>query len=372
MQEEEQRLRAFGGVIQALTRGENIDRETARDCWLQICEESQPDLQQGAFMAALSAKGETPEEIAGTFEALYQADTTKVDLDIDGPIIDNCGTGADTLKTFNISTAAAIVTASCNVRVVRHAARAISSNCGAIDVIEALGVNVETGIDIPKQSIEKAGIGAWNAFLPQVHSKTLGRVLSQVRFGSTINIVGPLLNPTMPEYKVMGVPNEGMVDIEAKTLRELGIKRAFLMYGLDNNSEKGMDELSTLGKSVIAELNTDGSITHGTLDPADFGINYATYDDISSSRDVQKDAISLMEVIIGKEAGKKEDIVCLNAAPLLYVMGRVSSIEEGIAMARKAIKDGSALSKLKNWVRWQNVGEADGLPVLEKMISRAS
>lgn len=371
MSDQEQNLREFGAIISALLRGEDIDRETAKNCWLQICEEAQPDLQQGAFMAALSAKGETPAEIAGTFEALYEADTTKVKLDIDQPIIDNCGTGADTLKTFNISTAAAIVAASQDVIVVRHAARAISSNCGAIDVIEALGVNVETDIDIPKQSIEKAGIGAWNAFLPQVHPKTLGRVLSQVRFGSTINIVGPLLNPTMPEYKVMGVPSIDMIDIEAKTLRELGIKRGFLMYGLDNNSDKGMDELSTLGTSKFAELNADGSITHGEMTPADFGMSYAQYHDVASSRDIQKDATALVRVLMGVDQGAKEDIVCLNSAPLLYLMSKVSTLEDGVAMARKAIRNGDALSKLQDWVRWQNANQDDGLNTLQGIIAKA-
>lgn len=372
MEYHEQELRDFGAVISALTRGEDIDRETAKSCWLQICEEAQPDLQQGAFMAALAAKGETPSEIAGTFEALYEADTTKVDLDVDQPIIDNCGTGADTLKTFNISTAAAIVAASQDVIVVRHAARAISSNCGAIDVIEALGVNVEAENHIPKQSIEKAGIGAWNAFLPQVHPKTLGRVLSQVRFGSTINIVGPLLNPTMPEYKVMGVPNVDMVDIEAKTLRELGIKRGFLMYGLDRNSDKGMDELSTLGTSKIAELHADGSITHGEITPSDFGMDFVDYEAVASSRDVIKDAVALTRVIIGADQGAKEDIVCLNTAPLLYLMGKVSTLEDGVALARKAIRDGSALNKLRDWVTWQNADPSDGIGTLDKMIEKAT
>src|SRR5882672_6654738 len=242
MEPNEERARQFGSVIARLLAGENLTRAEARECWRQICEEEQSDLQQGAFIAALNAKKETPEEVAGTFESLYEFDTVKVKLDTSQPLIDNCGTGADTLKTINISTAAAVIAAACGVHVVRHAARAISSNCGSIDVIEALGVNVETAPALPKQSIEKAGICAWNAFLPTVHPKTLGRVLSQIRFGSTINIVGPLLNPTMPAYKVMGVPNVDMIDIEVRTLRELGFQRAFVMHGLEEGSGKGMDE----------------------------------------------------------------------------------------------------------------------------------
>ena len=368
---DERRMRDFGAIIQRLKRGEDLTRAEARDCWRQICEEEQPDLQQGAFIAALSAKGETPEEIAGTFEALYELDTIKVDAVTRAPLIDNCGTGADTLKTFNISTAAAIVAAACELCVVRHAARAISSNCGAIDVIEALGVNVEAGPEIPKRSIENAGIGAWNAFLPSIHPRTLGRILSQVRFGSTINIVGPLLNPTMPPLKVMGVPNLKMIDIEAETLRALGTRRAFVMYGLDDNSEKGMDELSTVGVSHFALLEADGSITHGRIDPLDFGIARARHDDLASSRDVIRDATTLLRVIMGNAKQSQSDIVCLNTAPMLYLADVVGTLEDGIARARRAIEDGAALGKLRDWVAWQNIAPEDGQATLERMISRA-
>ena len=119
----EERLRAFGGVIGRLIRKEDISRAEAKECWRQICFEEQPRVQQGAFMAALAAKPETLDEIAGTFDALYEYDTTKVAIEMPEPFIDNAGTGGDTLKTFNISTAAAIVAAACGLYVVRHSSR---------------------------------------------------------------------------------------------------------------------------------------------------------------------------------------------------------------------------------------------------------
>lgn len=370
MDTKEDRWRKFGAIVVRLTHGENITKEEARECWRQICEEEQSDLQQGAFIGALKAKPETPEEVAGTFEALYEHDTLKVEVTTPEPLIDNCGTGADTLKTLNISTGAAIISSSLGLYVVRHAARAISSNCGAIDVVEALGVNVESAPEVPKKSIENAGICAWNAFLPTVHPKTLARVLSQIRFGSAINLVGPLLNPTMPSYKVMGVPNQEMIDIEVKTLRELGFKRAFLMHGLDDASDNGMDEISTLGITHAAELKEDGSIQTLTLKPEDFGIKKAKFEDVASSRDVQRDALALLRVLAGKDKGARRDIVCLNAAPLLYVMGKAKDLKEGFKMACKAIDDGLVLNKLRDWVTWQNEKPEDGLPTLDKMISQ--
>lgn len=368
MESREERWRKFGSVVVRLTRGEDISREEARDCWRQICEEEQSDLQQGAFIGALKAKPETPEEVAGTFEALYEHDTIKVQVDTPEPLIDNCGTGADTLKTMNISTGAAIVAAACGLYVVRHAARAISSHCGAIDVVEALGVNVESAPEVPKQGIEKAGICAWNAFLPSIHPKTLARVLSQIRFGSAINLVGPLLNPTMPSYKVMGVPTREMIDIEVRTLRELGFKRAFVMHGLEEETGRGMDEVSTLGPTYVSELREDGKIESSTLTPEDFGLKRPRFEELASSRDVHQDALTLLRVLMGKDKGPRSDIVCLNAAPLLYVMGKAQDLQEGFRMAKEAIEEGRALEKLRAWVTWQNVRPEDGLPVLEKMI----
>jgi anthranilate phosphoribosyltransferase len=372
MDRKEERTRAFGAIISRLTRREDITRAEARECWRQICEEEQPDLQQGAFMGALKAKGETPEEVAGTFEALYELDTLKVEVNTPEPLIDNCETGADELKTLNVSTGAAIVAAACGVYVVRHAARAVSSHCGSIDVVEALGVNVESAPDLPKQSIERAGIGAWNGFLPAVHPRSLPRILPQIRFASTINLVGPLLNPTMPSHKVMGVPSPAMIDIEVRTLRELGFKRAFVMHGLEEASGRGMDELSTLGPSHVAELRPDGVVERSVLMPEDLGIHRGRFEDLASSRDVQKDAIALLRVILSKDGGARADIVCLNTAPVLQVMDKVANLRDSVEMARHAIRSGRAARKLRDWVSWQNHSPEEGLAKLDLMIAKAA
>ncbi len=164
--QEEENLRRFGAIVGRLIRKDDISRAEARECWRQICAEEQPEAQQGAFIAALKAKPETLEEIVGTFEALYEYDTVKVEIDTPEPIIDNWGTGADTLKTFNIRTGAAIVASACGLYVARHAGRAVTSNCGAVDVVEALGVDVESAPALPKRSIEQAGICILNALPP--------------------------------------------------------------------------------------------------------------------------------------------------------------------------------------------------------------
>jgi anthranilate phosphoribosyltransferase len=161
-----------------------------------------------------------------------------------------------------------------------------------------------------------------------------------------------------------------MIDIETKTLREIGFKRAFVMHGLDAVSGKGMDELSTIGITHVAELTDTGDIQKYTITPEDLGIKRTTFAELASSRDVQKDALSLLRVIMGKDKGPRSDIVCLNAAPLLYVTGKAKDLQTGIEMAREAVANGSALEKLRSWVAWQNEKPEDGLPILQRMIAQ--
>lgn len=369
---QEEQLRSFGAVIMQLLNKQDITREQARDCWRQICEETQPDLQQGAFLGALKAKGETPAEIAGAFDALYEYDTAHIEVDTPTPVIDNAGTGADSLKTLNISTGAAIIAAACGVYVMRHASRAITSHCGAIDVTEALGVNVESAPELPKKSIENAGIGVWNALLPTVHPKTLGRLVTQIRYASIINLVGPLLNPTMLSYKVLGVASIDMLDTIAELLRELKLKRAFVVHGTEESSSKGMDELSTLGPSHVAELRPDGTIDKYVVTPSELGLKQTTYEHVASTRAVDTDALALVSVIAGKDDGPRTDIICLNAAAIMYVMGQVDELRSGIDKARETIASGAALSKLRDWVTWQNATPEAGMPTLEALLKRVS
>ena len=133
-----------------------------------------------------------------------------------------------------------------------------------------------------------------------------------------------------------------------------------------------MDEISTLGPTHIAELRADGRIERYTVMPEDFGLRRAQFADLASSRNVHEDALALLRVLMGKDEGPRHDIICLNAAPMLYIMGQASSLREGMAMASEAIASGSTLEKLRAWVTWQNATPTDGLPTLERMLALAS
>jgi anthranilate phosphoribosyltransferase len=232
----------------------------------------QPDLQQGAFMAALTAKGETAEEIAGAWEAIYQLDTVKVFPHCSGPVVDNCGTGMDSFKTFNISTVAAIIAAAGGAHVARHGARGITSSCGTVDIAEALGVDVECTAEVVCRSIEEAGLGLFNGMSAHIHPKALGRILAQINFGTTLNIAASLASPVRPLYAVRGVSSRQMLRPVAEAMREIGYKRALVVHGFAGRGELGMDEASVCDTTYAVELDIAGTLKEFSTSPEQLGL----------------------------------------------------------------------------------------------------
>jgi len=365
---DENRVKNFGAVISRLISKENLNREEVKDCFCQIMRNEQPDLQQGAFMAALTAKGETAPEIAGVWEAIYEQDTVRVKPLVNKPLVDNCGTGMDSLKTFNISTAASIVVAAGGVVLAKHGARALSGSLGTIDMLESLGVDVETDVEIVRRSIETAGIGIFNGMSAQVHPQALFRILSQIRFGTTLNIAGSLANPALPRYAVRGVYSAELLQPVAEVMREIGYKKALVIYGSAPGG-RGMDELSVLGESLIAELGEDGQIIKYSLSPADFGLKPGRAEDILTSGDKQRETLRLLSILSGGENGAAFDAVCLNAAPVFYIAGESDSLQQSYAKAAEIIRSGAAIAKLRQWVQTQNSNPQAGLARLDSLLA---
>jgi len=174
--------REFGSLIMRLIQKGDMTRDETREAFYTILKDQTTEMQQGAFLAALTSKGETAEEAAGAWEAIYNLDTEKVVINSQGPLIENCGTGMDGFKTFNISTAASIIAAAGGIYMARHGARAITSVCGTVDLAEALGVDVECDVRVVARSIEKTGLGLFNGMSPKVHPNALRRILSKIFF----------------------------------------------------------------------------------------------------------------------------------------------------------------------------------------------
>ena len=358
----------FGKVIGELIQKKSLDRSECRHMFLEILGNTQSEMQQGAFLAALAAKGETVEEIAGVWEAIYELDTVQVKPGSNLELTENSGTGMDTFKTFNISTAASVIAATAGTTLARHGARAITSSCGTVDMLEALGVDVECEPHTVIQSIEQAGVGIFNGMSPRVHPMALGRILSQISFGTVLNIAASLANPALPVYGVRGVYSPDLLQMVPQLMHEIGYKRALVVNGLVEGSKDTMDEASTLGETLVAELQEDGSIKHYSFYPDQLGIKAADPDLLRPSGSLQQETVGMVALLSGDGCPARSDIAALNAGLILYTTKHAKTIKEGYHSALDIIKSGVCLNKLTEWVRVQNDDPEAGLARLNSCI----
>jgi anthranilate phosphoribosyltransferase len=364
-------IQAFGRQIQRLINREDLSRAESYALFGQILDDAQPDLQQGAFLAALAAKGETPEEIAGAWQAIYERDTVTTADDLGAPLVENSGTGMDALKTFNVSSAAAVVAAAGGVRMARHGARALTSTCGTVDLLEAVGVDVECDVPAVVRSIREAGIGLFNGMSPATHPRALARILAQIRFGSTLNIAASLASPCRPTHGLRGVYAEELIGPAATVMKAIGYRRALVVHGLDADGRQGIDELSNLGESRVHEFHADGSETTFSLVPEDVGLPRRAYAEIAAIGDPSKEAVRFLRTVGGLEKGGCEEITCLNAGALFYLVDQTTSLAAGVRRARALIRDGRALRKLVHWAATQADAAGDGIRRLKAVADQA-
>ncbi len=354
-------LRKFGSNIQRLIRKEDLSREESYEMFRQVLLNQQPDLQQGAFLAALVSKGETHREIAGAWQAIVEFDTARIDDDLDRPLVENSGTGMDELKTFNVSTAASVVAAAGGARLARHGARALTSSCGTVDLLDCIGIDVECEVETVVASIREEGIGLFNGMSPKVHPRSLGRILSLIRFGSTLNIAASLASPCRPSHALRGVYAAEMAPKVCGVMREIGYERAMIVHGFDSAKEKGMDEISGIGETLVHELLPDGNERTFVLVPEDVGIERADYASIAATGNVREEAVRFLKIVSGTGHPECIDMTCLNAGAILYLVGKAGDIREGVEMSRGIIETGKALEKLTRWVTVQTDPAKQGI-----------
>lgn len=367
----EDALRTFGKSIQKLINKESLDADHTYALFREVLTGTQPDLHQGAFLAALVAKGETAAEIAGAWRAIQECDT----LEAPGPLPDqrceNSGTGMDSLKTFNVSSAAAVIAAACGVTMTRHGARALTSFCGTVDILEAVGLDVNCTVDVVARSIRQAGIGLFNGMSPRVHPSALGRILSQIRFGSTLNIAASLANPARPTHAVRGVYAETLLDKVAEVMPTVGYRQGMVVHGKDRQRPGGMDEISVTGPTSIREFTDAGPGTAYELNPEDLGIACAPFEAIATTGDPARERRRFLRVLAGWEGGACGDFACVNAAAILKVTGRASTLQEGVQASRECVATGAALAKLREWIEAQAGENHDGPATLARALADA-
>ena len=357
--------RQFGQIITRLIGGNNLSREESYNAFCMILKNEVTDMQQGAFLAALTGKGETAAEVAGGWEAVYELDTRKVELG-ELPIVDNCGTGMDSFKTFNISTAASLVAAAGGVIVARHGARAITSSCGTVDMAEGLGVDVECSVDVVEKSIRQAGIGLFNGMSPEVHPMALGRILSQIHFGSPLNIAASLAHPAMPKVAVRGVYSSALLHPVADVMQAIGYTDALVLYGAITGSDKGMDEGSVCGTTFCVQLK-NGIKREFSFTPEECGLTL--HDPQLLAADGERDiaVLKMFRLLAGRGDVAQSDAVLLNSALIFFVQNSVPTIAAGVEKAKELLFSGQALAALKRWVEVQNTTPSVGLAKLSEL-----
>ncbi|MHC4239431.1 MAG: anthranilate phosphoribosyltransferase [Planctomycetota bacterium] len=269
----------------------------------------------------------------------------RVSVDVDN-LIDTCGTGGAVIKTFNISTAAAIVAAGAGVYVAKHGNRAITSQCGSADVLAELGVKIDAGPKIVAECIRQAHIGFM--FAPRYHPamKFVQPIRKSLDFRTAFNILGPLANPAGVTAQVIGVASKSLVDRITEALKILGAKRAMVVHG------QGMDEISTLGLTRIHRL-TEGEVTSMELDPADFGISSASIDELQTGDSITNARI-IRDILEGHETGARKDVVLLNAAAAIIVGNMADDFDSAVEIADDSISKGKALASLRKLVEVSN------------------
>jgi anthranilate phosphoribosyltransferase len=349
----ETKLKAFGKVIQRLIDRQNLTADETYAMFREVLSGEQPDLQQGAFLAALVAKSETVDEISGAWRAIQEFDTVAAVAPLPSQRCENSGTGMDSLKTFNVSSAAAIIAAACGVTMTRHGARALTSFCGTVDILESVGVDVNCPVTVVSHSIREAGIGLFNGMSPQVHPAALGRILSQIRFGSTLNIAASLANPARPTHAVRGVYNENLLNTVTEVMLAIGYQRGMVVHGQDRLHAGGMDEISVTGPTLIREFAAGSTPTTYQLNPEELGLKCAPFEAIATTGDLITERRRFLRTLAGQENGACEDFACINAAAILQVTGHVHSLRQGLATSRECLASGAALAKLRDWTRSQ-------------------
>jgi anthranilate phosphoribosyltransferase len=326
----------------------DLSENEAYNCMFEMINGDVGDIQTSALLTALSMKGETVEEITGFVKAMRNV-CIEVSPKLELPLVDTCGTGGDRLKTFNISTTAAIIAAASGVAIAKHGNRSITSKCGGADILEALGVNINCDAEGVERCLKITGFGF--IFAPNFHPamKKMMHIRKKLGIRTVFNILGPLTSPANAEIQLLGVFEPKYVEIVAQVLKKLDVKRAMVVHGYDENDEPAMDEISTIGKTKVALLE-NGHISIKEIYPEDFGFSRSKSDQIKAPETIEENIKVVQDLLKGKKSSDNEEArlkLCLvNAAAILFIAGKAKNLEEGVQIAKNSIESGKAIEEL--------------------------
>lgn len=343
-------------AIAKIVSGRDLEEEEMKSCMEEVIKGRATPAQIGAFVTALRLKGETVDEIVGAAKAmrsncvrifvedhLLNIDRDEINVE-EETILDTCGTGGDTTKTFNISTASAFVVAGAGLRVAKHGNRAVSSLCGSADVVEALGVKLDVTSSDVERCIREIGIGFLYAPIFHGAMRHAAGPRQEIGIRTIFNLLGPLTNPAGASVQVLGVYEPLLTEKIAHVLGRLGTRSAFVVCG-----EGTLDEISLCGSTRISRL-INGEVRSFDFEPEEVGLERVLPEAIRGG-DALENARIIRDILDG-EVGPKRDIVLLNAAAAFMAAGLDSDLRSGIERARESIDSGRAKEKLQNLIRF--------------------
>lgn len=323
--------------------GTALTREQAADVLEEILAGSVPEVETAALLAVMATRGEQAPELAGFVEVMRRHVTPMPFTDAErDELVDCVGTGGGGPQTFNISCGAALVAAAAGAKVAKHGNRAVTSRCGAADVLDALGIPIDLGPELAVECLRETGFVFLFAPLYHPAMKAIGPLRRALGFRTIFNLVGPLTNPAGARTQVIGVLAPSRVLLVGRTLKALGAHRAFVVHGSD-----GIDELTTSGESVVArveEVNGEVTLNAARITPEMAGLARSTLDQFIGG-DIETNRSLLYDVLTGIPGARRE-IVLLNAAATLVASGLASDLKQGVQMGAEAIDSGLAAALL--------------------------
>ncbi len=330
-------------AIRRLAQHASLDAAEASAAFGVIMRGEGTSAQVAALLTALRVKGETADEVAGAAQAMRDA---MVRLPADRPeeLVDTCGTGGDGSHSFNLSTGAALLAAAAGARIVKHGNRSVSSRSGSADVLEALGVAIETTPDVMAAALAEAGVVFMFAPLLHPAMRHVGPVRRELGIPTVMNIVGPLANPAGAGRQVVGVAEAHRLPLIAGALKSLGTAHALVVHGAP-----GLDEISPLGTTQVIEIRGQES-RHWTIEPEALGLPLTTAGALAGG-DPEANAALIRAVLGGGGPAGARSAVALNAAAALYVAGKAETYVDALRQAQQGLSDGVGLAALDRLAR---------------------
>ena len=332
----------FDPLYNSLLAGHDLEPTALTEAFRDLLGGRVEDVLTGALLTALRIKGETGSEIAGAALALREQMIRLVP--VSAPVVDTCGTGGDSTGTFNISTAAAFVTAAAGVPVVKHGNRAVSSKSGSADVLRELGVPIENGVNWAQSCLDRLGFAF--CYAPHFHSGMahVAKLRRKLGVRTIFNLLGPLSNPASADYQLLGVGDPNLLDPLAAAAAELGTRRAILVSGHD-----GLDEVS-LGTPTRVRIVEGDEFRVEEWTPSDFGLAEVALNTILADGPAASAAI--IQSVLDNVDGPARRITLANAAAALLAAEQVQTLKEGVERADDAIASGRAKQLLNNLIRF--------------------